>query len=66
MATHSSIFAWENSMDRGAWRATIHGIAELDTTEATYHACAGARTHTHTHTHTRALTVSQAGSVLIA
>ena len=48
MATHSSIFAWENSMDRGAWRATIHGIAELDTTEATYHACAGARTHTHT------------------
>ena len=21
MATHSSILAWENSMDRGAWRA---------------------------------------------
>ena len=25
----------ENSMDRGAWRATIHGVAELDMTEAT-------------------------------
>ena len=26
MATHSSIL--ENSMDRGAWRATVHGVAE--------------------------------------
>ena len=52
MATHSSILAWENSMDRGAWRATVHGITELDTTEATYHACAGARARAHTHTHT--------------
>ena len=23
----------ENSMDRGAWRATVHGVTELDTTE---------------------------------
>ena len=23
----------ENSMDRGAWLATVHGIAKLDTTE---------------------------------
>ena len=25
----------ENPMDRGAWRATVHRVAELDTTEAT-------------------------------
>jgi len=25
----------ENSMDRGAWRATVHGITESDTIEAT-------------------------------
>ena len=23
-------------MDRGVWRATVHGVAELDTTEATF------------------------------
>ena len=28
----------ENFMDRGAWKATIHGVAELDMTEATQHA----------------------------
>jgi len=28
MATHSSILAWEISMDRGAWRATVQGVAK--------------------------------------
>ena len=25
----------ENSMDRGDWQATVHGVAELDMTETT-------------------------------
>ena len=28
MATHSSILAWRIRMDRGAWWATAHGVAE--------------------------------------
>ena len=28
----------ENPMERGAWQATVHGIAESDMTEATYYA----------------------------
>ena len=32
MAAHSSILAWlENPMDRGAWRVTVHGVAESRT-----------------------------------
>ena len=27
----------ENSMDRGAWQATVHGVIELDTTEQLSH-----------------------------
>ena len=25
--------SWDNPMDRGTWPATVHGLAELDTTE---------------------------------
>ena len=32
----------ENSMDRGAWQATVHGVAKSQTR---------LNTHTHTHTH---------------
>ena len=27
MASHTSILAWRIPMDRGAWRATVHGVA---------------------------------------
>ena len=29
----------ENPMDRGPWRVTVQWVAELDTIEATEHAC---------------------------
>ena len=32
MATHSQYSCLGNSMDRGAWRATVHEVAESDTT----------------------------------
>ena len=28
MATHSSILAWRILMDRGAWQATVYGVAK--------------------------------------
>ena len=31
MAIHSSIFAWRIPMDRGAWWATVHGVAKSRT-----------------------------------
>ena len=40
MATHSSIFAWRISMDRGAWRATVLGIAKSWTRLSGYHSTA--------------------------
>ena len=29
----------ETPTDRGSWWATVHGVTELDTAEATWHAC---------------------------
>ena len=29
MATHSSILAWRMPMDRGTWRATVHGLQRV-------------------------------------
>jgi len=31
MAAHSSILAWRIPMDRGDWRATVHGVAKNQT-----------------------------------
>ena len=31
MVTHASILAWRIPMDRGAWRATVHGVAKSRT-----------------------------------
>ena len=31
VATHSSVSCLENPMDRGAWRAVVHRVAESDT-----------------------------------
>ena len=31
MATNSVILDWRIPMDRGAWRATVHGVAESQT-----------------------------------
>ena len=29
MTIHSSIPPWKNLMDRGSWRATVHGVARV-------------------------------------
>ena len=31
MATHSSMLAWRIPMNKGAWQATVHGIAKSQT-----------------------------------
>ena len=28
MTTHSSILAWKNPLDGGAWQATVHGVTK--------------------------------------
>ena len=36
IATHFSIFCLGNSVDRGAWRATVHGVVKSQTQLITY------------------------------
>ena len=31
MVIHSIIFAWRTLMDRGVWRATVHGVKKSQT-----------------------------------
>ena len=33
VATHSSILAWRIPVDRGDWQATVHEVAQSDSTE---------------------------------
>ena len=33
MATHSSILAWRILKDRGAWQASVHGLADSQRVE---------------------------------
>ena len=44
MAPHSSILAWKNHINRGAWRAVVHGVAKswtrLSDFTFTFHFCA--------------------------
>ena len=57
----------ENSMDRGAWKATVHDVAESRTRLSTEHArirCSwSSARHTQTHTHTHTHTLSQVSCV---
>ena len=41
MATYSSILAWRIPVDRGAWRAPVHGVSKSQTQLG--------NSHTHTH-----------------
>ena len=42
------VFSLENSMERKAWWATVHGVTKSQT-------LLSMRAHTHTHTHTHTL-----------
>ena len=45
----TSVFLPADAMDRGTWRATVHGVAKSQTRLST---CASTRARAHTHTHT--------------
>ena len=49
MATHSNILAWRIPMDRGAWWATVYGVAKSQTRlsdEAQHSTAVGLLKHT--------------------
>ena len=59
-------FAMASTPDRGAWPATIHGIAELHITvqlSRLTHTHMHASTHTHTHTHTHTASKENTGDL---
>ena len=41
MATHSSILAWRIPIDRGAWKATVHGVSRSEGLSIAQHTAAG-------------------------
>ena len=41
IATHLSILAWKNPMDRGAWWATVHGVTKSQTRLSNWHVHVG-------------------------
>ena len=43
----------ENSLDRGAWWVTVHGVTESDMTERLTHTRTDVHTCMHTYTHTK-------------
>ena len=45
MATHTSTLAWRIPMDRGAWRATVHGVQRVATNTFTISAIYSQKTH---------------------
>ena len=55
MATHSSVLAWRIPTDRGAWQATVRGVAKSWIWLSTH-----THTHTHPHTHSPSSPCSQA------
>ena len=47
MATHASILAWRIPMDRGAWRAAVHGVKKGRTPPSNQHSRSGTIAETH-------------------
>ena len=45
MAIHSSILGLENTMDRGAWWAAVHGVTKSQTRLSNSHVSTGSLTY---------------------